>query len=318
MIDLDGYRSPPRDTVAWGVDDFAVHPPHGIVRIADFTRVDGAMHLALAPVQVVRPLVAPMIPVSAAALHIAPPVDRSEATRLVALLGDQPRSFPPGDAAARRERCARTLGFGELPRLRLALHQLYAEPHRPAAADLDTIAELEQIVIGELALALGQPFETLRDSLREVHPRFSSDAPAPHDELQSAIRFELREGQVRAWGGFDDYIDLDAKPGWWHSVTEVPGFDQYHGVAIHESLRASLAHWLVKAKRVGTSSTEAATAFVESALDVADPAHQCEHFDPVDATIYGAGTWWSTGGDGRFEIVAAYEGQLAVLIAAYD
>jgi hypothetical protein len=173
-------------------------------------------------------------------------------------------------------------------------------------------------VLGELSAALDQPFEQLRDSLRAVHARFGADAPPPPlDDETREVRFELREGQVRAWGGIDDYeVDLDARPGWWRSVTEVKGFEELHGAAIHEDLRPSLHHWLLKARKVGTSGSDGATVFVENALDVDDPAHACERFDPVDATIYGSGVWWSTGGDGDFEIIAAYDGQLAVLIAA--
>lgn len=320
MIELDPYRSAPRGVFAWSDGDLAVHPYFGIVRITGHRAVDGTMNVAIEPVRVVRDLTVSVLPLSGPGAYLAPLVTRDEASRLIALLETPQRSLPPGQRAARLERCARTLTLGETPRMRLALHQLYSESFRPAARDLEVMGQLESIVLGELAIASGQSFESVRDRIRATSARFAADAPAPPKKATEEARFELREGQARAWGGVEaahsKHIDLDVRPGWWRSATKVRGFEEYYGVAIHEDLRASLAHWLLKAKRIETSYTETTTALVESALDADDPAHVSEHIDPIDETIYGEGVWWSTGRERLFDVVAAYDGQLAVLIAA--
>jgi hypothetical protein len=277
------------------------------------------MHVGIEPVQVIRDLSVSFVPLMGRGAYLVPLITRDEATRLVTLFGERTSVLPPGNRAGRLERCARTLTLGEVPRMRLALHQLYSELFRPSGRDLEVISQLERIVIGELAIAFGQPFELLRDQVRTTSTRFASGAPTAPKDAAVEVRFELREGQVRAWGGVEAahsrHIELDARPGWWCSTTEVRGFEEYFGVAIHEELRPSLHHWLLKARRIDTSYTETNTAFVESALDADDLAHASEHVEPIDATIYGAGVWWSTSEDRLFDVDVVRDGQLAVLIA---
>lgn len=313
---LDDYRSPPPPST-WSTGDLAVNPHHGVVRIGAMKPIDGTLFVSFEPISVVRPLTAPLVPLHAANLHVVPAVDRATAERLLELFATTAPSRVPGDATARLERCDRAKQSGDPARIRLALHQLYSEPHQVAPADFAVIEDLETIVLGELALVLDRPLDELRASMRATHPRFRDDAPAPSERSED-VRFELRDGRARVWGGtHDDVVVLDVLPGTWVSVScaDVPRFEELGGIAVHERYLETFRDWLAKATRVGVGESDGATAFVESEALVDDPACTGEHFDPVDGTINGVGTWWNMGGDGSFEILAATEDGLAVLIA---
>ncbi|NVB79898.1 MAG: Rieske 2Fe-2S domain-containing protein [Kofleriaceae bacterium] len=315
---LDDYRSPAVPPTAWDVDDLAINPLHGIVRVGGINSVDGTLFMSFEPVSVTRPLAAPLVPLHAANRHVVPLVDRATAERLLALFATTAPRLVPGDAAARLERCKRAMQSGDMARVRFALHQLYSEPHRVAPPDFAVIEDIETLVLGELALVVDRPLDDLRASMRAAHRRFRDDAPAP-DEGSEDVRFELRDGRARVWGGSNENVIavLDVLPGTWVSVecSDVPRFDEFGGIAVHERYRETFRDWLAKATRIGVGESDGATAFVESEALIGDPACDGEHFDPVDGTINGVGTWWNMGGDGSFEILAATEEGLAVLIA---
>ena len=308
--DLARYGSTASD-VTWAIGDIAVKPRSGIVRIAETRTMAGDAVLVIEPVRVFAPLDnLRVIPVRAAAVHLAPVVDAARAAELVSLLSGPCEAYVAGGPDARRERCARTLQLGELARLRLALHCLYAEPHRPAD-EYWIIESLEGIVVGELACALDRPFEALRDELRAAHPRFADGAPArapdgpPVARLGAAVT--LFGEEARDDDGDDDAtgrLALRTRPGRWL-------LDLDAGVLAHVEAAATAD----AATPIGELAPCVGNVWLIDAAFADAPDVDEERFNPIDYTLAGRGAHVYVRDHDRVAVRAVVECDEAVLIA---
>jgi RNA polymerase-interacting CarD/CdnL/TRCF family regulator len=162
--------------------------------------------------------------------HLRPLVDRDTAQRAIAALAAPTTPRPPGDAAARDRRYRDALVHGTPDEQVTALAHVYAEPHRPDDAELETLARFERLVLGELACVLGMDRPALAAQVRAGRPRFAPDAPAAADApapadvgpaLPAGFRW-ISTFQVAQALQITDLtsstVSLPARPGPWHAA----------------------------------------------------------------------------------------------------
>ncbi|RMG17866.1 MAG: hypothetical protein D6729_08130 [Deltaproteobacteria bacterium] len=116
-----------------------------------------------------------LIPVSMAAEHLRPALSLAEARELLAALEstDPSRLVAWAEEEARRHGSARCASPARAARL---LHRLYRQEEEDAALQ----QTLEDLVVGEIALVLGEPVASLVDRLHQAHGLDSDRAfPSP-------------------------------------------------------------------------------------------------------------------------------------------
>ena len=284
--DLATYGSTAPVTV-WQVGDLAVKPHSGIVRIAGSKQQAGVELLVIEGVHLFASIEnLTHIPAHAAAAHLVRIVDPLRAAELVARLRGPCTARVAGGPAARRIRCERALRHGELARHRLALHQLYVEPFRPSAEDQVLLAHLEAVVVGELAIALGLPFDQLRGELRGAHVRFQRDLLAPDPDGPAEL--VLRGPATLIGQNYDrdptaNRQAVKLRPGRW--LVRDAGETR---MIAHVEAEAALA----EAVQLAVIEPRSGNVWLVDDAFADAPDVDDERFDPVDASLAGHGVHW--------------------------
>lgn len=209
------------------IGDHAVWQSAGPVRL--FSHKDGVLTFKSIDFGAFNEGMRYVIPEKELALVARPLVAPDEAERIVALLRST-NGYP-------YQRADEQLSDDCIARARNVATEVAMRLHRYYRSSYDEgwkfmgAAEIERAVIGELALVLGEEWETLRTRLREGHPsllpragkrpadppRVRPTAPAVVPEFLYAGSFESLDGRLRINSVRpEENTAIVARPGTWH------------------------------------------------------------------------------------------------------
>ena len=266
------------------------------------------------------------------------PVDKAAAEKLVALLSkgdplDGERSW-----GEQYKGIHKALKTGDARPLATALAELLRHPAPLPKTHERALYELEDVLLPELARALGLEPRTLRSRLHRSAPAFALDdaepsgiRPAPVPKAlpkgwTCAGSFRVSTGKLLAGELAEDDLDstfpgthfrtnvaAKARKGAWFAL--VPADGRWAGVFVHAESMPQFEALLRQARELGKVVLRSGTFAVLDAAEKDARSFARAHEAAVGQSIDGRGFLVATASDGKFPVLAHLDGGEAVLVA---